>query len=118
MNKEELMWIYNALCDYDKHHAKNLNEQSIKSLRNLIHKVQEIRVAEEPRKGWGFPANSRKAHYFIDGRSLCGKWAFFGNLEDSNDDSPYDCTACKKALQKEKAKAKLTELKEKGKIEF
>ena len=82
---------------------------------DLIHMNPQFR---EPRKGWGFPANSRKAHYFIDGRSLCGKWAFFGNLEDSNDDSPDNCTACKKALQKEKAKAKLTELKEKGKIEF
>ncbi|GAG83329.1 unnamed protein product, partial [marine sediment metagenome] len=25
-------------------------------------------------RGWGFPANSRKAHYFVDKCSLCGKW--------------------------------------------
>jgi len=40
-NEEELMWIYNALCDYDEHHSKNLNEKSVKSLRNLIRKVEK-----------------------------------------------------------------------------
>lgn len=70
------------------------------------------------KEGWGFPSNSRKSHYFVDKRSLCGKWMFFGELEQGNDDSPDNCTSCKKALQKQKAKAKLLELKEKGKIEF
>ena len=70
------------------------------------------------KEGWGFPSNSRKAHYFVDKRSLCGKWLFFGELEQGNDDSSDNCTACKKALQKRRAKAKVVELKEKGKIEF
>jgi len=72
----------------------------------------------EPRKGWGFPLKLKKAHYFIDGRSLCGKWMFFGNLEDSNDESPDNCTACKKALQKLRAKAAFEKLKQEGKISF
>ncbi|MCX9083198.1 MAG: hypothetical protein OIN87_00165 [Candidatus Methanoperedens sp.] len=72
----------------------------------------------KPRKGWGFPLNSKKAHYFVDGRSLCGKWMFFGVLEQGNDNSLDNCTACKKALLNEKVKKKTSELKEKGKIEF
>ncbi|OYD16962.1 hypothetical protein CH330_01450 [candidate division WOR-3 bacterium JGI_Cruoil_03_51_56] len=70
------------------------------------------------KEGWGFASNWRKAHYIINGRSLCGKWMFLGELEQGNDDSLDNCTACKKALQKRRAKAKLAELKEKGKIEF
>src|SRR5579864_4434984 len=31
------------------------------------------------KKGWAWPVNSRKAHYFFDARSLCGKMAFFGD---------------------------------------
>jgi len=70
-------------------------------------------------KGWGFPANSRKAHYFnTDKRSLCGKWLFFGELEDSNDNSPDNCTACKKALLKIRANIKADELKETGRVEL
>ena len=73
---------------------------------------------KEPKNGWGFPANSRKAHYFIDGRSLCGKWFFLGTLEDSNDDSSDNCTACKKALQKLRAKELVQSLKEGKKIAY
>lgn len=69
-------------------------------------------------KGWGFPANSRKAHYFVDGRSLCGKWMYFGSLEDSNDNSSDNCTACKKAVQKLRAKEAVEKLKQNGKISF
>ena len=70
------------------------------------------------KEGWGFPTNSKKAHYFRQSRSLCGKWMFFGVLEQGNDNSLDNCTACKKALLKEKVKKKTSELKEKGKIEF
>jgi len=63
-------------------------------------------------EGWGWPSNSKKAHYFREGRALCGKWLFLGKLEQGNDDSLDNCTACKKALQKENEKAKLAELKE------
>lgn len=67
---------------------------------------------KEPVKGWGFPPSSRKAHYFIDGRSLCSKWLFFGDLEDSNDNSPDNCTRCKKAVKKLREKEKKPMLKD------
>lgn len=42
--------------------------------------------------GWGWPLNSRKAHYFTaDNRSLCGGWFFLGPLSDDNHDSPDNC---------------------------
>lgn len=44
LEEEELMWIYNALCDYDKRHSENLNEKSVKSLRNLILKIENKRA--------------------------------------------------------------------------
>ena len=51
-------------------------------------------------EGWGFPSNSRKAHYFVGVRSLCGRWLFFGSLELGNDDSPDNCLACRRKLKK------------------
>lgn len=69
-------------------------------------------------EGWGFPANSQKAHYFIDKKSLCNKWMFFGELEQGNDDGPDNCTACKKILQKRKAKKLTKKLETEGKLEF
>ncbi|MCW8128938.1 MAG: hypothetical protein KIS92_01010 [Planctomycetota bacterium] len=48
-------------------------------------------------EGWFFPINSRKAHFFRNGRSLCGKWGYLGDKFDSDDlASPDDCTQCKK----------------------
>lgn len=70
------------------------------------------------KEGWGFPSLSQKAHYFTGGRSLYGKWMFFGELEEGNDESSDNCTACKKALTKRKAKQVLDGLKEKGKLEW
>lgn len=65
---------------------------------------------EEPKEGWGFPGTSRKAHYFVDGMSLCRKWGFYqGPLEQGNDESPDNCSACVKALIK-KRPTKLTPL--------
>lgn len=57
----------------------------------------------EPKEGWGNPLTSKKWHYFSQGRSLCGRWAFWGELIIGHDDSPDNCTACKKRLAKEKA---------------
>ncbi len=47
-------------------------------------------------EGWGFPANSRKAHYFRAGesRSVCGKWMYFGTRELPDFRSPDDCAEC------------------------
>lgn len=52
-------------------------------------------------EGWGWPLNSRKAHYFVEGRSLCGGWMFFGQpTPNQAPGSPDDCKACVKKLAK------------------
>ena len=52
-------------------------------------------------EGWGFPLNSRKAHYFVDGFSLCGKWMFLGPMENyQGKSSPDDCKSCEKKMKK------------------
>ena len=68
--------------------------------------------------GWGWPSNSKKAHYVVEGRSLCGKWLYLGQLEQGNDGSPDNCTACKKALEKRKAREAVEKLTKEGKIQF
>lgn len=47
-------------------------------------------------EGWGFPANSRKAHYFreSEARSICGKWMYFGTRELPDLPSDDDCAEC------------------------
>jgi len=48
-------------------------------------------------EGWAQPLNSKKFHFFREGRSLCGKWAFLSeDLDDDNEevDSPDDCREC------------------------
>lgn len=55
----------------------------------------------QPRKkGWGWPAASKKAHYFVDGRSLCLKWLFGGHLEDNSHESDDNCVECKRRYAK------------------
>ncbi len=57
--------------------------------------------------GWWWPANARKAHYMIAGRSLCGEWGCLGNAhpEQGNDDSPDNCAECKRRLKQWKGGA-------------
>ena len=60
------------------------------------------------KEGWGWPLNSRKAHYFREGRSLCHKWMFLGEpTENQGERSPDDCKAC--------SRLRATELKRKAK---
>jgi hypothetical protein len=51
-------------------------------------------------KGWWFPLNSRKAHYFAEGQavSLCGRWRCLGNpeKEDYGHESADNCKECMK----------------------
>jgi hypothetical protein len=77
-------------------------------------------VEQKTKEGWGFsPHLSKKWHYFVNGTSLCHKIGFFhGELEQGNDDSDENCTACKKILQKRKAKELVQKLNEGKKIEF
>jgi len=58
------------------------------------------RYVSKEKGGWGWPVNSRKAHYFVNGRALCGRWLFFGPLEQGNDDNPDNCAECKKRLKR------------------
>jgi len=49
--------------------------------------------------GWGWPLLSKKAHFFEQGRSLCGKWMFTGRLEPaSGGRGPDDCATCYRKL--------------------
>lgn len=58
--------------------------------------------------GWARPGQSKKFHVFSDSRALCGKWAFFGQLErirpeDVNEhlqSTAQDCKDCFKRLLK------------------
>jgi len=70
--------------------------------------------------GWGWPGNSRKAHYFEEGQitSICGKWLYRGPREQGNDGSPDNCTACRRALQKKREKAAAEKLQQTGKLEY
>lgn len=58
-------------------------------------------MASEVNSGWACPSNSRKFHYFVDARSLCLKWMFFGQLQ-SDDGTPNsnDCKDCRNRLTK------------------
>lgn len=75
-------------------------------------------------EGWGLPRRSNKFHYFLaNGMSLCNKYGFYhGTKEQDNDDSPDNCTACKKALkrliERRQAEQRLKEFEEKGKTEL
>jgi hypothetical protein len=51
-------------------------------------------------RGWGWPGLSKKSHYFIEGRSLCGKWIFMGALTTVDFKSPDDCADCRRRLTK------------------
>jgi len=56
-------------------------------------------------EGWGWLINSRKWHYFVGGRSLCGRWLapWLKELEQGNDNSPDNCAECKRRLKRRKA---------------
>lgn len=45
--------------------------------------------------GWAFPLGASKAHYFVDGRSLCGRWdASVWDIPANDDVSVNDCAEC------------------------
>lgn len=51
--------------------------------------------------GWGWPGLAGKAHFFSGGRSLCGKWAFSGQLQGVDAGGPDDCAECRRRLAKD-----------------
>lgn len=52
------------------------------------------------KEGWGWPVQARKAHYFVNMRSLCDAWMFTGKLYPPEFSSPDDCKACTRKLAK------------------
>lgn len=62
--------------------------------------VTLVNTEDSDHTGWGFPINSRKAHYFDAGYiSLCGRWLFRGPVTaDDGERSMDDCSPCRKKL--------------------
>ena len=57
------------------------------------------------KEGWGQAPGSPKWHYFRNQDSLCRKYGFRtkdDDLEQGNDNSPDNCKACRRALEKER----------------
>jgi hypothetical protein len=54
------------------------------------------------KEGWSWLINAIKWHYFVDGRSLCGKWLAYNSDLDPHRkaDLPDNCKPCQKALLK------------------
>lgn len=50
--------------------------------------------AHELSEGWGRPRRAAKAHYFVDGRSLCGRWPDFHGQLHHGRSLDTDCTMC------------------------
>jgi hypothetical protein len=61
------------------------------------------KVVIETKEGWAWLRNSRNEHYFVDGRSLCGKWLGLG-LDYERTMGQPECKACRRALDKREAK--------------
>ena len=58
-------------------------------------------IAKGLTEGWKHLLNARKWHYFgSDGRSLCKSWLTLSlsGFEQGNDDSPDNCTKCRRIL--------------------
>ena len=62
----------------------------------------------QDKEGWGYPLNSRKAHYFNSNRSLCGKWGCLNSmpLENNDHDHSDNCMGCRRKRDKLEADAK------------
>lgn len=57
----------------------------------------EPKTGDSP-EGWGWPGRANKAHYFRDGRALCGRWMYFGPLDGDRRHSTVDCVVCTRKL--------------------
>lgn len=68
--------------------------------RQAVPAPEVIRLA--PVAGWAHPLLSKKWHYFKadDIVSVCGKWMLAGERDDTLDEHPDNCMACKKKVTK------------------
>lgn len=69
--------------------------------------TKKPKTPEPPKRkeGWQRPPPSRKFHYYVEGRSLCGGWGFpdYSNLDaDTGNKEAYeeDCVSCFRKLVK------------------
>lgn len=46
-------------------------------------------------RGWGWPANAKKWHYFVGSESLCGNWIYGGDVY-GNEARYHESDLCKK----------------------
>lgn len=79
----------------------------IYEVRTALRKEAAVKKAERPTEGWGeIRPGDRKAHYYRDHMALCRKVGFYREHLEPDDEgsSPADCAACRKILDKEKAK--------------
>lgn len=53
-----------------------------------------------PDPGWFWPEASQRAHYMVEGRSLCGKWATFGSYPLDNEPITTPCAECLRRFAK------------------
>ena len=63
---------------------------------------------KEIKEGWWMPGQSRKFHYFVEGRALCGGWIFpdYNSLTPDTGNTVKltdDCAGCFKKLVKLRA---------------
>ncbi len=58
----------------------------------------------KPTEGWTWLYNSKKWHYFRNGKSLCSKWELLRHPSDgysTDADSPDNCAECARRRAKE-----------------
>lgn len=55
------------------------------------------------KEGWSWLFNSKVEHYFVEGKSLCGKWGILG-YGDCAEHTNNPCATCMKKLEKRKQK--------------
>ena len=60
---------------------------------------------KKARQGWGWPLNSRKAHFFVGFTALCGKFLYTGTLDEDDQATPDDCAECRRKRDAMLAKA-------------
>lgn len=53
-------------------------------------------------RGWAHPLRERKAHYFVDGQSLCGT-VFYGGPVARGHALASDCKTCARAMRADAA---------------
>lgn len=97
----------NEKCDYPgcMHDSTYVSESGVRTCpRHRARLILMTKTTKTVKEGWGKPLESRKWHYFVDSRSLCGSWGFyFGALEQGKEASPDNCAACKKRFKARKA---------------